>query len=142
MRDVLNIQWPFLLSSQPRIRAAFLFLQFMILFALPVRPEAVDISGTWDMTVESQQGTAHPSITVKQEGERIAGTYRGEMGESRLEGTVKGSEISFTVTLKFRDVSYTIAYTGSVTGDNMKGTARFGDAGTGDWSAIRRRNQQ
>jgi hypothetical protein len=91
------------------------------------------------MTVEAPEGTAHPTILLRQEGEKITGTYQGRMGESELSGTIKGIEIRFSVTLKFQDVSYVVVYSGSVGDDSMKGTARFGDTGTGDWSAKRRK---
>lgn len=117
-----------------------LFFTILGMPALPAAPEAADVTGTWDMTVETQEGTAHPSITLKQEGEKIAGTYQGQMGKSDLEGTIKGDDIKFSVTLKFQDVTYTVTYTGTIDGDTMKGTARFGDAGSGTWSAKRRRN--
>ncbi|MBZ5495009.1 MAG: hypothetical protein LAP85_01285 [Acidobacteriia bacterium] len=124
-----------------RTVCALPMLVILLPLVSPAEPEAVDVTGTWDMTVESQQGTAHPSISLKQEGEKITGIYRGQMGESSLAGTIKGNDIGFTVSLKFQDVAYTVNYTGSVTGDNMKGTARFSNAGTGNWSARRRKNQ-
>ena len=99
----------------------------------------VDVTGTWDMTVETQGGTGHPSIILQQSGEKITGTYQGQMGNSKLDGTIKGSDINFSVTLKFQDVPYAVTYTGTVSDDSMKGTANFGDAGTGSWSAKRRK---
>ena len=103
----------------------------------PAKPAVADVTGTWLMTVEAPEGTAHPTILLKQEGERITGTYRGRMGESDLSGTIKGADIRFSVTLRFQDVSYVVVYSGSVSDDSMKGTARFGDTGTGNWSAKR-----
>ncbi len=121
------------------LAAAVLFLLILIAPAWPAKPAATDVTGAWLMTVEAPEGTAHPTILLKQEGEKITGTYRGRMGESELSGTIKGSEIRFSVTLKFQDVSYVVVYSGSVSDDSMKGTARFGDTGTGDWSAKRRK---
>jgi hypothetical protein len=121
------------------LAAAVLFSLILFTPAWPAEPEATDVTGTWLMTVEVPDGTAHPTILLKQQGEKITGTYRGGMGESELLGTIKGSEIRFSVTLKFQDVSYVVVYSGSVSEDSMKGTARFGDTGTGDWSATRRK---
>jgi hypothetical protein len=108
---------------------------------LPAKPGAADVTGTWEMEVKSQEGTAHPTITLRQEGEKVTGTYQGKIGESALEGTVRGSDIRFAVNLKFQDVSYTVTYTGTVSGDHMEGATRFGDAGSGTWSAKRKKNQ-
>ncbi len=104
-------------------------------------PFGIDVTGTWDVSVTSQEGTAHPTIALRQNGEKITGTYSGKMGDSPLEGSLKGSDIRLTFTLKFQDVSYTVTYTGTVTENAMQGTARFGNAGTGDWSAKRRKAQ-
>ncbi len=106
---------------------------------LPARTEAIDVTGAWDLTVESQEGTSHPSITLKQDGERITGTYEGKIGGS-LEGTIKGNQINFSLNLKFQDSSYTVTYSGTVTKNSMKGSVRFGNTGTGSWSAIRRKS--
>jgi len=119
--------------------AAVWLLLWVFAWPGPAKAEAADVTGTWLMTVEAPEGTAHPTILLKQEGERITGTYRGRMGESDLSGSIKGNDIRFTVTLRFQDVSYVVVYTGTVSGDSMKGSARFGEAGTGNWSANRSR---
>jgi hypothetical protein len=120
---------------------AFLLFSMSLSSRLHARPDAVNVTGVWDLTVESQEGTAHPSVTLKQEGERITGRYEGKIGASSLEGTVKGNEIRFSVNLKFQDVAYAVTYSGIVSEDSMKGTARFSNAGTGNWSARRRKSQ-
>jgi hypothetical protein len=105
---------------------------------LPVSADAADVSGQWDLTVESGQGTATPVVVFRQDGERLAGTYRGRMGETALQGTIRGNNIQFTVKLKFRDQDFVVTYTGTVDGSAMKGTVRFGDSSSGSWTARRR----
>ena len=90
------------------------------------------------MTVESAQGTAHPSLLLKQSGSRVTGTYRGRLGEVPLHGTMRESRIQFSVTLKFQDQPITVTYTGTVEKEAMRGTAQFGDDGSGKWSAQRK----
>ena len=99
-----------------------------------------DVSGTWDLKVQTSGRTATPTIILVQEGEKLTGTYRGRMGESKLEGTIKGVEITFTVNLKFQDQNLKIVYSGTVDNDSMKGTAQFGDRGAGEWTANKRPN--
>src|SRR6266498_4923388 len=94
-----------------------------------------DVSGTWDLKVQTSGRTATPTIILVQEGEKLTGTYRGRLGESKLEGTIKGAEITFAVNLKFQDQDLKIVYSGTVDDDSMKGTAQFGDRGAGDWTA-------
>jgi len=97
-----------------------------------------DVSGTWDLKVETSGGTATPTIILAQEGEKITGTYRGRLGESRLDGTIKGNEIAFTVNVKFENRVLTVVYKGTVDKDSMRGTVRFGDRGTGNWTGRRK----
>ena len=97
-----------------------------------------DVTGTWALSVETQQGTATPTVMLKQAGERITGSYKGRLGDSALEGSIKGNEIRFAVKLKFQDQEVTITYSGIVEKDSMKGTAQFGDRGSAPWTARRK----
>jgi hypothetical protein len=129
-------------SCRLNIGVAFALLLFSVSLSSRLfgSPDAIDVTGVWDLTVESQEGTAHPTVTLKQEGERVTGRYEGKIGASSLEGTIKGNEIRFSVSLKFQDVAYTVTYNGTVSEDSMKGTARFSNTGTGNWSARRRKS--
>jgi hypothetical protein len=119
-------------------RGSGLTTAFFLLISLVGAAQEVRVAGTWDITLETGQGTANPSMTLAQDGEKITGTYRGRLGESKLEGTLKGSAIQFSVTLKFQDQPMTVSYRGTVDGDTMKGTVQFGDRGSGSWTAKRR----
>jgi hypothetical protein len=99
--------------------------------------QKTDVTGAWDLRVEAPEGTATPTMDLVQEGEKITGTYAGQMGKARLEGTLQDDRIQFSLTLKFKDRNYPIAYTGTVKGNAMTGTAQFGDTGTGRWTAQR-----
>src|SRR3989442_10966580 len=57
---------------------------------------AADISGTWEFTVETSQGSGSPSFTFKQDGEKLTGTYSGLLGKAELSGTVKGNQVEFS----------------------------------------------
>ena len=98
----------------------------------------IDVTGTWDLRVETSGGVATPSVTLKQQGEKITGIYRGRMGESKLEGTIRANKITFSVHLQFQDQPITITYSGTVEKEVMKGTARFGDRGSAGWMGKRR----
>lgn len=118
--------------------AKLLGIGLVCAISIPFLRAQTDVSGTWDLKVETQQGTATPSVTLVQSGEKLSGTYHGRMGDAKVEGTVRGSNIQFTVTLSFQDQAHVISYSGTVTGDTMKGTVRFGDRGSGTWSGTRR----
>ncbi|HEX5733312.1 MAG TPA: hypothetical protein VF131_10805 [Blastocatellia bacterium] len=96
---------------------------------------AGSITGTWNGTVETSQGTGSPTFTFKQEGEKLTGNYKGQLGEAPLTGTLKGNDISFSFKLNFQGEDVTITYTGKVEGNNMKGKAMLGQLGEANWTA-------
>ena len=96
---------------------------------------AGNITGTWNGTVETSQGTGSPTFTFKQEGEKLTGNYKGQLGEAPLTGTLKGNDITFSFKLNFQGEEFTITYTGKVEGNNMKGKAQLGQLGEANWTA-------
>ena len=76
------------------------------------KQKQVDVTGTWEMTVESPQGSMTVTANYKQEGEILTGTHVSEMGEAPLKGTVKGTDISYTLTIDMQGQQFTIAHTG------------------------------
>jgi D-glucosaminate-6-phosphate ammonia-lyase len=95
---------------------------------------ATDVTGEWKLTVESPNGTGTPTVTFKQDGETLTGTYKGRFGEAPLKGTVKGNDIKFSLTISPQGQDLQIDYTGTVDGDTMKGKAKFGDLGEGTFT--------
>jgi hypothetical protein len=103
--------------------------------ATPPETTASNVTGVWNFTVETPNGTGTPVFTLKQEGENINGTYKGQLGESPVKGTIKGSDIKLMIKLSVQGQDLEITYTGKVEGSSMKGTAKFGDFGEGNWTA-------
>lgn len=103
------------------------------------KPAAVDVTGVWDMTVESPQGAMEIVATYKQEGEKLTGTQASQMGEVALQGTVVGNEIKYAFTIDMGGQQMTISFAGKVDGDTMAGVFEFGGMGSAGWSAKRRK---
>ena len=59
----------------------------------------VDVTGKWAFAVETGAGTGTPTMTFKQDGEKLTGHYSGQLGEADLTGTVKGQDIEFKFTV-------------------------------------------
>ncbi len=122
-----------------------MLLALMVGIAMPVvaqeaaKDKKVDVTGAWEMVVDSPQGQMTMTANYKQEGETLTGTHVSEMGELPLKGTVKGATIEYTITVDFGGQSMTIKHTGTVDGDTMTGTADLGDMGSMKWTAKRKK---
>ena len=97
-----------------------------------------DVSGTWKVTVESQAGTGNPTVVLKQDGEQLTGTYKGQLGEAPLKGTIKGNDISFGFKVNVQGQDLQVDYVGTVEGGKtMKGKVKLGDLGEGTFTGTK-----
>jgi hypothetical protein len=96
-----------------------------------------NITGKWSMTLEMSMGTGTPALDLKQEGEKITGTYTGRYGTFPIEGTLKERAIEFSVTMNAEGQSVTMTFGGEVAADGqtMKGQANLGELGDATWNA-------
>ena len=108
-----------------------------LLVGAAVSAEPANVAGKWNVTLELPSITGHPVITLKQDGEKLTGTYEGRYGDSPLTGAVKDKEISFTVTMVAEGTQVQGVFAGKVDGDSMGGDVSFEGAGDGTWSAVR-----
>jgi len=96
----------------------------------------VDVSGTWNFDVQTDAGAGAPTMTFKQDGEKLTGHYTGTFGEADLTGTVKGSDISFSFTADFSGTPLTSTYKGTIeNATSMKGTLEISGVGSGTFTA-------
>jgi hypothetical protein len=107
--------------------------------AISVQDSKVDVTGKWTFTVQTDAGGGTPTVTLKQEGEKLTGHYSSQnLGEADLTGTVKGREIKFSFTADAQGTSLTITYTGTIeSSDSMKGTVDLGGMAQGTFVAKR-----
>jgi hypothetical protein len=98
----------------------------------------MDVTGKWVFTVETGAGSGTPTMTFKQDGEKLTGHYSGQLGEAELTGTVKGADISFKFTVDVQGQTLNAVYTGAVDGkDSMKGKVDLVGLGEGTFTAKR-----
>ena len=107
---------------------------FLLTAVVTAGAQSTNVSGNWKLTIETPNGPGSPSLVLKQDGEKLTGTYKGRFGESPLEGTVKGSEIKFSIKVNAQGQELQIDYAGTVEGDTMKGKVKFGEFGEGTFS--------
>jgi hypothetical protein len=95
----------------------------------------VDVTGKWAFNVETGAGSGAPTMTFKQDGEKLTGHYTGTFGEADLTGTVKGADITFSFTVDAQGNSLKETYTGTVDKDTMKGKLVIEGLGEGTFTA-------
>jgi hypothetical protein len=96
-----------------------------------------NVAGHWSVSLELGSIVGHPTLDLKQDGEKLTGTYRGRYGASPLEGAVKANQLGFTVTMTAEGQETSGYFSGTVDGDRMSGSVEFEGAGDGTWSATR-----
>jgi hypothetical protein len=99
--------------------------------------QSPDATGDWEITLNTPQGPFPARLSLKQEGEKLTGKIKSQLGETPLEGSVKDKAIKFSYTIKFQDQDFIITLTGNLDGDALKGDADFGGFAQGDWNAKR-----
>jgi hypothetical protein len=111
------------------------FAAALLLSAVEARAQT-DVTGDWDVTIQSMQGTNSVRVTFKQDGEKLSGTLKSPMGEMPFEGgTLVGSDLKFAFSVPVQGQPLEIMLTGKVDGESIAGKAQFGGFGEGDWTA-------
>lgn len=100
----------------------------------------VDVTGSWDIEVNTPEGTQKATLDASQKGSELTGTFTTTMfGAADLKnGSVSGNKVSFSFALDVGGNSLEISLSGTVDGDTMKGTATVAGQGTVDFSGTRK----
>jgi len=120
-----------------RLVCALSALVCALILSAAASAQSPNVTGDWDLTINSPQGAREVKASFKQEGEKLTGAMKSQRGETPLEGEVKGKEIKIKYTVKFQDQDLVISMSGSVDGDAIKGDVDFGGFAQGDWNAKR-----
>jgi len=100
----------------------------------PAAAKITDVSGTWELNVESPMGSRASDAIFTQTGETLGGKMVSPRGEVPLTGTVSGDAVKFGINVNVQGQNLQIDYSGTVTGDTMSGTVQFGSFGDGKWT--------
>ncbi|HKD13745.1 MAG TPA: hypothetical protein VKE71_04285 [Candidatus Angelobacter sp.] len=117
------------------MKKASSILSLVILFAASAL--AIDLTGTWNAKVELSTGqSGAPTFVLKQDGEKLTGTYSGALGDAPIKGTLKGDD----VTIDFEVSGAQIHYAGKVDKDGKKieGTVDYGGQASGKFTATKK----
>jgi hypothetical protein len=96
------------------------------------------VAGVWTLSAPGRGGNMQNStLTLKQDGQKLTGTLAGGRGgDAPLTGTITGNSIAFSVTRSTQNGDIKIDYTGTVSGDSMKGSVNMRGNAV-DWTATK-----
>jgi hypothetical protein len=95
------------------------------------------VSGDWELTINSPQGSRTAPMSLTQDGEKITGMFKSQAGELPVEGTLTGNELKLAFSINVQGQALPITMTGTVDGAAIAGKANFGGFAEGDFSAKR-----
>lgn len=96
-------------------------------------------SGTWTVTVTFPEGDRTLTLTLAQDGERLRGNIQGALGSSDISNASLGAngEMQFTVPVTLRETSEEATFSGTLTGNVMRGSVQIVGHPNGTFVATR-----
>jgi len=106
-------------------------------FSVAQMAGAADVTGTWIMSVQTSAGSGSPTFVLVQKGEALSGSYRGQLGEAQVAGTVKGDEVTIEYKVDGQAGSLAVKYSGKTDGKTMSGKVSLGQLGEGTFTGTK-----
>jgi hypothetical protein len=88
------------------------------------------------MVAKGPQGDYECDLVLRQDGTSLSGSVHTSFGEGPIQGNIKGSSIRFEAKVEMEEGAIYVEYSGTVSGDAMKGTYKAADD-AGTWTAVR-----
>lgn len=105
----------------------------------PVVPtgQTAQVAGTWTVLIDYLCGTGTQRFDLKQTSEDLDGTLYGEIYRAALSGKVQANQVNLKGTMPTSGYEVHWTFQGTVTGNQMSGTADMGEYGSVPWRAFR-----
>ncbi|MDQ2922083.1 MAG: amidohydrolase family protein [Acidobacteriota bacterium] len=96
-------------------------------------------SGAWTLTVDLGQGELAVTLTLQQEGDRLRGSMQGALGSVDISNASVGpaGDIRFTAPVTFEGQTTEATFTGTITGNEMRGAVNITGRAPGSFTASR-----
>lgn len=110
-------------------------------FALTVPAVAAaqaNLTGPWEVTIDSPQGAMTIDADLKHQGEALTGVITSPMGTVELKGTFKNDELSFSYSVPLQGQNLDITMTGKLAGETIDGLVAIAGLGEVPWKAKRK----
>ena len=102
-----------------------------------VPQQAPKVAGEWNAEMSTPGGVRTFRIVFQVDGDKVTGTVKRPTGDVKLEGSLKGNQLTFAYTVVYNDNPLTLTISVVVDGDTMKGTVDFAGAAQDEFNARR-----
>ena len=102
----------------------------------PAAP-SVNLTGTWDVDIHYEVGSARHRLFLAADGNRVAGTHTGWAYQGDVKGEIDGDRVKLRSTVPADGNTLTFVFNGSANGQELSGDVRIGEYGSAKWRARR-----
>src|SRR5258708_15673163 len=124
-------------SGMTKLKTGWVVLLAMAAFAVAHAASAADVTGTWIMAVQTGAGSGSPTFVLVQKGEALSGSYKGQLGEAQVTGTVKGDDVVIEYKVDGQAGSPAVKYSGKTDGKTMSGKVSLRHMGEGTFTGTK-----
>ena len=116
------------MTHSPALRRVFRLLAVVVFLsaAAGVGLAQQPVAGKWTLNIDSPQGATTAGLTLAVDGEAVKGSLSGDMGETPIKGTAKGTEVTFSFDYSGPNGPISIGAKATVSGDEIKGEMDYG----------------
>jgi len=101
---------------------------------------AVNPAGAWDLNIQTPQGEISVKLTIRRDGDQLAGTMTSPMGTVNLSRvSINGNQLRATVSIPGGGDNIEGTIVGTIEGDSMRGTMSLGAMGSFEFTGSRPR---
>jgi len=104
---------------------------------------AASVAGTWTITVTMDEGDKPVTLSLEQVGDQLRGTIQGALGSSQISNGSIGAngEFQFTTSVTMASGTEEAKFTGTITGNVVRGTVAVVGHPQGTFAGTRPRRQ-
>jgi hypothetical protein len=111
-----------------------------MLFAPAVGAQKFNLTGEWAFEVQTDQGSGSPTIVLKQDGDKLTGKYKGQLGEGDITGAVSGATFKFSFSGNAQGTEFTVTYDGEIeSSESVKGKVDLAGMATGTFTGKKKK---
>lgn len=128
-----------LFDRQMRISQVFIDGRPVELKSVTRTSGAAIASGTWTLSVDLGEGPQAVTLVLEQEGERLRGSLQGALGSAQIANASigAGGDIRFTAPVNVSGLTTEGNFTGTITGNEMRGTVAVVGRAPGSFTGSR-----